>query len=99
VANGDVIAVEVDLSAKLLWFQDFTKASGWSNANFTFTGANPGAGTGGVGYSVLWTFTGEGTTGVVPCWSGNLSSKGQMKTKLTAFSAPVSSGFTAWDPP
>jgi hypothetical protein len=101
-ANGDRIAVEADLNNKLLWFQDWTQKPGsssqWSDATGTFTG-NPGAGTGGIAFNAMWSVTSQGTAGIVPCWSGNLSSKAQLITKAANFSAPLSSGFTAWDPP
>jgi hypothetical protein len=98
-AQGDVIAIEVDLTNSLLWFQDVTAGTGWSDGSGGFTG-NPGTGTRGFSFSGVTTVGGVmiifnafnvlGTPdiGVLNPGPG---------TSGVAFAAAVSSGFSAWD--
>ncbi len=47
-SNGDTVALAVDIGAKLFWHKNLTAGGGWNN-----TGADPGAGTGGIDISSI----------------------------------------------
>jgi hypothetical protein len=93
IGVGDVLAIEVDITNKLLWFQNATRGTGWSDAAFGFTG-NPASGTSGISFSSVVT-----TGGVMLMGSGQYYSSTANTLTLNvgpSFVATVSSGFSAW---
>jgi hypothetical protein len=98
-AVGDVIAIEVDIDSRLLWFQDATAGTGWSDPMGTFTG-QPEAGTGGISFSAMPTAGGVMIIGSGFNFGGMpnklLLNTGPSVSKVN-FSALVSSGFAPWD--
>ena len=88
---NDIIALEVDIPNTLLWVENVTQATGWTNSTGGFTG-NPGAGIGGFAVPSLTT-----TGGVMPCWSGGSGNAVIMFTTASSLSGAVSSGFSAWE--
>jgi hypothetical protein len=91
-AVGDVIALEIDIGNSLIWFQNVTKASGWTDGSGGFTG-NPGAGTGGTA------FTATTAGGIMLAFGGFNYGGGSPTCTLNTTTAvgTVSSGFLVWD--
>jgi len=89
-AQGDVIALEVDIDNGLGWWQDVTQGTGWTNSDLTMTG-NPGAGTGGIA------FTASPTGGIMLAGSGWDNMATITLNPGPTFSGTVSSGFSPWD--
>jgi hypothetical protein len=90
---GDVMGVCVDTVAAKLWFNDLTRASGWTNGGTGF-GGNPTNGTG--GYSI----SGIGSP-IYIIDSGYGDSTTQTFTVNpgpTGFTGTIPTGFAAWQP-
>lgn len=92
-ANGDVFAMEIDVTNALVWLQDVTQASGWTNSALTnFTG-NPATGVGGT------SITAASTGGIMALFSGFFLGTNVVICTVnpTTATTAVSSGFTIWD--
>jgi hypothetical protein len=90
-ATGDVLGVAVDLTAGLMWLQDWTKANGW-NVGTTGT-QNPGTGVGGLNISSI---TGQAQFIKWSCFtSGSPVGVCTLNPGL-AFFGTLPSGFAAW---
>lgn len=94
-AQTDTIAIELDLNNKLLWVEDVTANSGWSNGAGGF-GGNPGSGTGGTSFSST-----SLTGGMMPAVSfyEDRSASVTANFGATPFAGTVSSGFVSWQSP
>lgn len=84
--QGDVVAFEFDLSARLLWFLNRTSSSPWNVNTF----ANPATGVGGISFSGL---TGPYFFCANPYATGTITT---VNFGATPFSVTPSSGFWAW---
>lgn len=90
IANGTVICVAVDLTAKLIWFR-LGAAGNWNNA----AGRNPATGTGGVSMPSL-----GGTNAAFPCLAvNNTNDAATANFGDSVFVGAVPAGFTAGWPP
>lgn len=91
---NDVIAIEIDIPNALIWFQNVTRGTGWTDNLGGFTGT-PSAGTSGKGIA----FTATVSAGIMLGFSGYNYGTSSPTGLLNTASAvgPVSSGFTIWD--
>lgn len=88
-AANDIVAIEIDFGARLLWFQ-VAYTGQWNNSST----ANPATGVGGLSLSAF-------TAGSSYYFCVNPYLNGYVETVnfgATAFAVTPSSGFTAWDP-
>ena len=102
VVQGHVIAIEIDIGNSLVWFQDATLATGWSRFGSSLFTGDPTDSVSGGGTS----FSGINQTGgIFPgVWGAYVSSNPEtltlnpgVVTSGVAFTAPVSTGYVAWD--
>jgi hypothetical protein len=99
-AAGDRFGVAIDLTNKLFWAANLTKASGWSAfPAYTFGTGNPANSSSGNGYP----FAAMTNTSVRPCWSGNRGTTAAnnqvvMITKTSSLVGSLPSGYSGWDP-
>lgn len=91
---GNVIAVEVDVPNKLVWFQNVTTATGWTDGAGGFTG-NPAAGTGGTSFASI--STGGGLMLMGSGYFGSGIADTLTLNPGPTFVGTVSSGFSSWD--
>lgn len=92
IVAGNVIAIEVDLDAQLIWFKNLSVGGTAGQWNLNLNG-NPAAGTGGISFAAL------GTSGVYPVIAGVTGAVGALGTLnegTVAFTGTPSAGFSAY---
>lgn len=91
IISGDVVAVEVDVGAGLIWFKDVTQGGDWNDSGT----ADPATGAG--GYSLSSGSVGTPTFACVGAYSGGGGGSATINFGATSFALAPSSGFSAWD--
>lgn len=88
MANGSVVAFEIDFGGGLLWAA--LDADNWNNSGT----ANPATGTGGFDISAILA-----AGPMFPAMTSNANNDAvTLRTKAADFTRAVSSGFSAWEP-
>jgi hypothetical protein len=95
VANGDDIGVCYDGTNSLIWWQDLTAASGWTNGTGGLNG-NPAAGTGGITISAITAASNAYIMGAGKFNSGTADTL-ILNPTCAGYAGVIPAGFSAWD--